>query len=90
MLTELFMESLRLTLFLLGPPLIALTLVGLTSGIIQASTQINDQALSFLPKLATAILVVVYLAPLSYELCLEFNQTIWETILRLQHGLGPA
>jgi len=38
-----------------GPFLGALLVVGLIVGVIQAATQINDSALGFLPKLATAI-----------------------------------
>jgi flagellar biosynthesis protein FliQ len=38
-----------------APFLGALLVVGLIVGVIQAATQINDSALGFLPKLATAI-----------------------------------
>jgi len=40
-----------------APFLIALLVVGLIVGVVQAATQINDSALSFLPKLATGIAI---------------------------------
>jgi flagellar biosynthetic protein FliQ len=40
-----------------APFLIALAVVGLVVGVVQAATQINDAALSFLPKLATGIAI---------------------------------
>lgn len=45
-----------------GAPLFAVTLlVGLTVGVLQAATQINDSAVGFLPR-ALAALLVVWLA----------------------------
>jgi flagellar biosynthetic protein FliQ len=38
-----------------APFLLALLAVGLIVGVVQAATQINDSALSFLPKLLTGI-----------------------------------
>jgi flagellar biosynthetic protein FliQ len=40
-----------------APFLIALMVVGLIVGVVQAATQINDSALSFLPKLLTGIAI---------------------------------
>jgi len=40
-----------------APFLIALLVVGLGVGVVQAATQINDSALSFLPKLLTGIAI---------------------------------
>ena len=40
-----------------APFVIALLIVGLVVGLIQAATQINDPAVSFLPRLLTGILI---------------------------------
>lgn len=42
-----------------GPILLALGLVGLVVGILQAATQINDPSISFLPRALTLVLIVV-------------------------------
>jgi flagellar biosynthesis protein FliQ len=44
-----------------GPVLLALLLVGLVVGVLQAATQVNDPAVGFLPR-AAAGLAVVWLA----------------------------
>jgi len=38
-----------------GPLMIALLVVGLVVGVLQAATQVNDTAASFLPRLVAAI-----------------------------------
>lgn len=48
-------ESLTLLVTLGGPLLSALLAVGLIVGIIQATTQINDQTLSFVPRILTGL-----------------------------------
>jgi len=40
-----------------GPFVIALLVVGLVVGLLQAATQINDSAVGFLPRLLTGLLV---------------------------------
>ncbi len=40
-----------------GPFVIALLVVGLLVGLLQAATQINDPAVGFLPRLVTGLLV---------------------------------
>lgn len=48
-------ESLTLLVTVGGPLLMALLGVGLVVGIIQATTQINDQTLSFVPRILTGL-----------------------------------
>ncbi|MGD0839375.1 MAG: flagellar biosynthetic protein FliQ, partial [Polyangia bacterium] len=45
-------------LFMVGGPFVlALLIVGLTVGLLQAATQINDASLGFLPRLVAGLLV---------------------------------
>lgn len=46
-----------------GPMMIALLVVGLAVGILQAATQINDPAVGFLPRVAAALGVVWLAGP---------------------------
>lgn len=41
-----------------GPVIGALLVIGLVVGVLQAATQINDPAVSFLPRFAAALLTV--------------------------------
>jgi flagellar biosynthetic protein FliQ len=43
-----------------GPFVIALLVVGMVVGLLQAATQINDPAVGFLPRLVTGLLVAYF------------------------------
>ena len=56
-------EGLLLVLLLSAPPLLASMAVGLVTGVVQAATQIHDQALAFVPKLVVVLLVLAVMGP---------------------------
>jgi type III secretory pathway component EscS len=56
-------EGLLLVLLLSAPPLLASMAVGLVMGVVQAATQIQDQALGFVPKLVVVMLVLAAMGP---------------------------
>ena len=61
--TELAQEALVLSLKLGAPLLIVAIAVGFLSSILQAITQIQDQTLSFVPKLLAMLLTMLYTLP---------------------------
>jgi flagellar biosynthetic protein FliQ len=69
-------EALLLVLLLSAPPLLASLLVGLVVGVLQAATQIQDQTLTFVPKLVTVVLVLIALGPLLGAQVLRFTQAL--------------
>jgi flagellar biosynthetic protein FliQ len=69
-------EGLLLVLLLSAPPLLASLAVGLVVGVLQAATQIQDQTLMFIPKLATVVLVLIALGPLLGAQILRFTQAL--------------
>lgn len=56
-------EGLLLVLLLSAPPLLASMAVGLVVGVVQAATQIQDQALAFVPKLVVVMVVLAVMGP---------------------------
>lgn len=69
-----------------GAPLFAASLlVGLTVGILQAATQINDPATGFLPRAATAVLVAWFAGPWMVEKLAAF---LASAITRMSGHLG--
>ena len=48
---------------LAGPPLLAALLVGLTVGIMQTATQVNESSISFVAKLLAVIAALVVAGP---------------------------
>ena len=60
---EIMQRTLYVIMLLSAPPLIALIVVGLTVQIIQTVTQLKDQSLSFIPKMAIAGAIILILLP---------------------------
>lgn len=56
-------ETLLITLKIAAPILVAGILVGLIISVLQAVTSIQDQSLSFVPKVAVMIIVAALLLP---------------------------
>lgn len=54
-------QSLLLVLIMTAPPVLLALLVGLTISIVQATTQIQEQTLTFVPKLVIVVLSIVLL-----------------------------
>lgn len=69
-------EGLLLVLLLSAPPLLASMAVGLVVGVVQAATQIQDQALSFVPKLVVVLLVLAAMGPLLGAQLVRFMQSL--------------
>jgi len=69
-------EGLLLVLLLSAPPLLASLLVGLVMSVLQAASQIHDQALAFVPKLAAMVLVLLVLGPVLGAQVVRFSQAL--------------
>jgi flagellar biosynthetic protein FliQ len=55
-------DMLVMTLLLMSPFLLAVTVISLLVGMIQAGTRINDLTLSFVPRFVVTLLVVYFAA----------------------------
>lgn len=66
-----------LTVLLVAAPVLVLGLAaGLAVSIFQATTQINEQSLSFIPKILVVLVAVVLFGPWMYHTMLEFAQGV--------------
>ncbi len=54
-------EGMLVTLYVGGPPLLAALAVGMLVSMVQAATQINEQTLAFVPKVAVIGITLVVL-----------------------------
>jgi flagellar biosynthetic protein FliQ len=70
--------SLYLVLLLSAYPVIAAMVVGLIISLFQATTQIQEQTLTFVPKLVAVIMVLIFLGPLGMAQMIEFTKTLLE------------
>jgi len=73
-------EALWLTLMLAAPLLLVSLAVGVLIGLFQAATQINEQTLSFIPKLLAMAAVVVIAGPWMLQLLTEYTRHLFESI----------
>jgi flagellar biosynthetic protein FliQ len=66
---------------LVGAPLLLTALaVGLIIGMVQAATQINEQTLSFIPKLIAMSLVLVVTGPWMLRTLVQFTRQLIENL----------
>ena len=66
-----------------APVLLAALAVGLVVGIVQAATSVNEQTLTFVPKLAITALVLVVFGSSMMALVGDFTQEIFAQIAQV-------
>lgn len=77
---DVILSSLYLTIELSLPILGVALVIGLIVSIFQAATQINESTLSFLPKIASIILVLIVLSPWMLRKMNDYTHKIYEKI----------
>lgn len=74
---QLSYQALLLILLLSAPPIVISTILGLLVAIFQAATQIQEQTLSFMIKLFSVILVILYMGGWLAAQIMQFTQNIF-------------
>lgn len=72
-------QSLFLVLILAAPPVLAAMVVGLLVSLVQATTQIQEQTLTFVPKMVIVVLVLVLFGPVGLAQLVTFTKTLLES-----------
>lgn len=80
---EVVNQAIRVTLLLAAPMLIGALVVGVLVSIFQAVTQINEQTLSFIPKILVIIAALVIFSPWMMETMVTFTQDLITSIPEL-------
>ncbi len=73
-------EALITTLLGAAPMLGLAVLTGLLVSILQATTQIQEQTLAFVPKIVAVLGAVIIFGPWIYNLLTEFTLTLYSDI----------
>jgi flagellar biosynthetic protein FliQ len=73
-------RALEITLMLAAPLLLVALVTGLIVGAFQAATQINEQTLSFIPKLVAMALVLVIAGPWMLKVLVSYTRELFESI----------
>ncbi len=70
-------EALFLIVSLAGPLLLAALFVGLLVGVLQAATQIQEQTLSFIPKLLALVVALIFMGPWLLSMWVAYTEQLF-------------
>ena len=77
---DLFREGLWMTAMIVGVLVVPSLLVGLVVAMFRAATQINEQTLSFLPRLLVMLLTLIWAGPWLVRELMEYTQNLVHNI----------
>ena len=83
---NLVMQAMALAVKLGGPILLVGLVIGLAVSVFQAVTQIQEQTLSFIPKLAGLAIVIVVGGPWMLGQLLSYTEQLWSAIPSMVGG----
>lgn len=73
-------KAIQTTLMIAAPMLLAGMIVGLIVSVFQATTQINEQTLTFVPKIVAVFLTLLILTPWIIHTLTQFAAGIFSSI----------
>lgn len=76
----LFHEAMKVILMISSPLLLSSLISGLIVSILQAATQINEQTLSFIPKIIAIFSVITILGPWMLGVMLDYMHNLFNNI----------
>jgi flagellar biosynthetic protein FliQ len=76
-------QAIQVSLVLAAPLLLVALVVGLIISVFQAATQINEQTLSFIPKLLAVFATLVIAGPWMLEQMLDYIRALFMSIPQL-------
>jgi flagellar biosynthetic protein FliQ len=79
-LVALGLETFKIALMLALPALLTGMFIGLAVSIFQATTQINEQTLSFIPKILGVIIVIILTMPWMLNEMIDFATHIFNMV----------
>lgn len=77
---EIVREALYLILLMVAIIITPSLIVGLAVSVFQAATQINEQTLSFLPRLLVTISVIIVMGPWMAQRLMEYIERLFSNI----------
>ena len=76
--TSVTIKALYLVLILSAPPVLAAMTIGLIISLLQATTQVQEQTLTFVPKMVAVVLVIAFLSNKGITMVVNFTKGILE------------
>ncbi len=84
--TDITNQAVKITLLIASPMLIGALFMGILVSLFQAVTQINEQTLSFIPKILVILGAMVIFAPWMSELLTNFTHDLIVNIPQVIRG----
>ena len=78
--TDILREAMFLIMIIVAVMVVPSLIVGLIISVFQAATQINEQTLSFLPRLFTTLMAIVVAGPWMVRSLVEFATRLYASI----------
>ncbi len=78
-------NALTTMMYLAGPVLLAAMAVGIVVSILQAITQINEQTLTFIPKMVAVILTLMVMAPWMLRIMQDYAISVFGNVGEILH-----
>lgn len=75
-----FYETMKIVVILSAPLLLVTLIVGLVISFFQAATQINEQTLSFIPKMISVLSMLIILGPWMFGTMFGYMQYLLSNI----------
>ncbi|NIH16747.1 MAG: flagellar biosynthesis protein FliQ [Buchnera aphidicola (Periphyllus lyropictus)] len=79
-LQKIFFDASKTLLMLSSPILLSVLLSGLVISIFQAATQINEQTLSFIPKVISVLFVLFFLGPWMLRIIINYIDNLFNNM----------
>ena len=79
-------QAMSLALKVAGPLLLVGLVVGLVVSLFQAVTQIQEQSLSFIPKIIAVAVLIVLIGPWMLDQIVSYTQNLFNSIPQLVGG----
>lgn len=73
-------RAVEITLLVGSPIMVVAMVVGLIISLFQAVTQLQEQTLSFVPKIIAMLLVTLYLLPWLFDVMITYTTTLIQEI----------
>ncbi|MBN1142153.1 MAG: flagellar biosynthesis protein FliQ [Deltaproteobacteria bacterium] len=78
-------KAIETVLLLSAPMLLSALVIGLIISIFQAATQINEQTMTFVPKIVGVLVSLLLFGPWIIQIMLTFTRGIFEGIALIGH-----
>ena len=78
-------QAIETTLMVAAPMLLAALVIGLVISVFQAATQINEQTMTFIPKIVGVFVTLLLFAPWMLQKLIAFMNMIFEQLPNIGH-----